>query len=552
MHTLAPARRAAAPRLLLAVFTAIAALALASSAHANGGLQPQIAAGAGHTCAVGDDGSVKCWGVNAAGQLGNGGTADAAAPTPIAGVVAAKNNSAPVAPVLGKVSAIAASSDATCAISDGTIWCWGSNVYGQLGAGTSDPDPHPTPQAVAGTKDFYAITAGRNHFCAATWQGELSCWGLNAHGQIGTGAVGGSVLAPAKVAGTKKFKSIAAGGDFTCVLPETTKPKCWGADDRGQLGRGAPGAPNGTPGDVPNVKDAYRLVAGDAFVCALGWTETPLRCWGDNQLGQLAQGTLGETAPRAASDVTGLGDVKVVGGTATSACAVARLVTAANSKPLSADKYLTCWGDNSDGRLGTGDTTSSGSPRTVKVSEVADLSAGAAATRQCAIVRGGEVFCWGAGASFPAQVDGLDLVTKPQYPSWAYIEPASRLRLNAAGTAWRIGTRIKIEPSPFVFAADACRGRIVTAAYYYKRVRAASAAQSGVQYKKVGVRKVTKLRRAGDYCKSAAALSIPLARFGSKKRQMKVSATGYGNAALSSFSTNEFALKDVKKILKGK
>lgn len=525
MNTFAPARRAARPRLLLAVFTVLTAFAFEESARANYSLQPKIVAGVSHACALSDNGTVKCWGANALGQLGNGGTSESATPTPIAGVVAAKNNGAPAVPTLGRIETLAASSDTTCAISSGSIWCWGSNANGELGAGTADADPHPTPLLIAGTKDFYAITAGANHFCAVNWEGLMSCWGSNSAGQIGTGAVGGNVLAPTGVQGLKRFKSIAAGGEFTCAVPETTKPKCWGNG-------------NAAPTDVAGLKDVYEIVSGATSTCGLGWSDVALRCWPGAAAG-------------AVTNVDSLFEIKALGGTANSNCAVARTLAAANNKPLSADHSLQCWGDNSAGQLGTGDNTSSPTPRLVKLPEVAELSSGAAATKQCAIVRGGEPYCWGGGLNLPAKVDGLDLVTQPQSPEWAGIAPRSRLRLNKAGTHWKISSKVTVQPSGLSFASEACKGRVLGAAYFYKRVGKKAGVAGGVQYKKVGVRKFTKLRRAGDLCKAEFTIKIPLSRFGDKKRRMLIGASSFGNKSMAPFST-EFALKDLKKILSGK
>jgi alpha-tubulin suppressor-like RCC1 family protein len=548
MNSFAPTWRTATHTTLLTLIATITLLICAGSASAVHP-HPQVAVGGGHACAAADDGSVRCWGANSSGQLGNGGTADSPVPVTVPSSLGAKNAGVK-APVFGAVGEIAASADATCAIDTNVIvWCWGANTYGQLGNGASDPDPHPVPQFVAGDAGLHVISAGRNHFCALSWQGDVSCWGSNAHGQVGSGTIGGSVFMPTKVAGLKKVKEIVAGGDFTCALLESRTVKCWGADERGQLGRGVPGEPTATAVDVPGVKDAYSLIAGDGFACALSWTENPLRCWGDNQFGQLAQGTLGETAPRAAVEVGTLGDVKLAGGTARSACALARTVTAANSRPLSSTHGLSCWGDNAQGQLGVGDSVANGSPRTVQLANVGELSRSAAGDRQCAIVRGGDAWCWGAGATSPAKLEGVVLITRPQSPEWAGVEPTTRVRRNRAGTAWRVRTKLTVMPSRFVFPADACKGRVVGSAYYYRRVRSGGAARAagGVEYKKIGVRDTADLRRVGEYCGAQFSLTIPLARFGDKRRRMLLSARGLGNRTMAPFDAGEFPLKDVNK-----
>lgn len=542
MTHIAPARHAVAPRLLLAVLTAITALLVfESSAHANGGaLSPKIATGGSHTCALADTGSVKCWGENAFGQLGNGGTTASAVPAKALRVSAAQDGGeAPKPATLSRATTIATSSTATCVLSeDSSIWCWGSNAFGELGLGAADAAAHPTPTQIPGSKDFHMLTAGGNHFCAATWNGEVSCWGSNEQGQAGNGTIGGVAASPVKVGGVAKLKSLTAGANFTCANLETTKVKCWGANDKGQLGSGAAGASSASAVEVPNLEDSYFLVAGANHVCALGWGESALRCWGDNLLGQLAQGTLGETAPRGVSDVVGLTDVKTLGGNSNSGCATAHTVTAANNSKVSKDSALQCWGE----------LTASGSPRIIPLSEVASLSQGSSSTNQCAIVRGGDSYCWGTGGS-PAAVAGLDLVTKPQYPNYAYLEPTSRLRLNKAGTAWRISSRLKVEPSSFVFPKAACKGKVAADAFYYKRVakKTSAHAAGGVEYKRVGVRTKSKLRLSADYCKAEFVQTLPLSKFAGKKRKLVISATGFGNAVQSSFRTGDYELKNLNK-----
>lgn len=506
--------------------TALTVMLLTGTASANYANRPEVATGAAHTCALADDGSVKCWGANTSGQLGNGSTADSPTPVPIAGVVAAKNNEAPPAPTLGRLESLAASDDSTCAIGSGVIWCWGANDHGQLGLGTVDGDPHPTPQAITGTKGFYAITAGADHFCAATWQGDLSCWGANAAGQLGTGSVGGDVATPTKVIGVNKFKSIAAGADFTCVLLWSSKPWCWGSG-------------NGKPAEVAGLEGLSEIVAGASSVCGWGWTEVEMRCWPG-------------AAPGAPSGVEGLSDGRAFGGTADSTCVVAKTFAAANNKPWTTTRSLQCWGQNAGGQLGTGDTLASTTPRLVNLSGVGALSIGSSSNKQCAVVVGGAVFCWGDGVPSPSQIAGLDLVSQPQEPEWAAVDPASKLRSNRSGTAWRIKVLLKVMPSPFVPPADACKARASISAYYYKRVKKPKAAQKEAEKKRVGVSRKVKLRQSGEYCKAQAVLKIPKARFAGQLRKMKVSAKGFGNSVTAAFETGEFALKDVRKKLKKK
>src|SRR5262249_34768238 len=134
-----------------------------------------IGGGNDHTCAVMSDGSVKCWGHNDSGQLGNGTRADRLTPVTVSG--------------LGGVTAIAGGDSHTCALTrSGGVECWGQNDNGQLGDGTTTG--HLTPAAVSGLgSGVVAIGAGNAHSCALTSAGAVECWGFNGNGELGDGTM---------------------------------------------------------------------------------------------------------------------------------------------------------------------------------------------------------------------------------------------------------------------------------------------------------------------------------------------------------------------------
>ncbi|MDP9149104.1 MAG: hypothetical protein M3O36_04065 [Myxococcota bacterium] len=182
-----------------------------------------LATGWHHTCAVLSGGSVECWGDNTQGQLGSGS--------------AAFNATAPVAvPGLGGVTAIAAGQQFTCALlADGTLRCWGENLFGQLGDGTATKSS--TPVLVSGVSGAIGLVAGSAHTCALLQNGTVSCWGLNGEGQLGNGMMANSLL-PVPVANLSHALGVAAGQFHTCAR-SSGDVQCWGSNRSAQLGNGS-------------------------------------------------------------------------------------------------------------------------------------------------------------------------------------------------------------------------------------------------------------------------------------------------------------------------
>jgi alpha-tubulin suppressor-like RCC1 family protein len=147
----------------------------------------KVAAGANHTCAVAASGALSCWGDNRSGQLGTNDTNPRMVPTP----VDATN-------VGNKVSSVLAGGSFTCAVlTDSTLWCWGGNQFGQLGVG--DTNPRTAPVQVAPSilgNHVQSASAGGDHACAITTDGAVWCWGNDDYGQLGAGMMSSS---PVKV-----------------------------------------------------------------------------------------------------------------------------------------------------------------------------------------------------------------------------------------------------------------------------------------------------------------------------------------------------------------
>ena len=239
-----------------------------------------VAAGKYHSCAVKAEGGVKCWGFNIYGQLGDGTAGDRNVPTDVSGLASG-------------VSGVAAGGDHTCAVMDtvrgGGLKCWGNNGSGQLGDGTTDK--HTTPVEVSGLgSGVNVVAAGGSHTCAVTNGGGLKCWGLNVVGQLGDGTTTGHAT-PVDVSGLGSGVSAVAAGEFhTCAVTAGGGVKCWGQNYAGELGNGTT-TNQTTPVDVSGLGIGVTAVAaGGSHTCALTGGGG-VKCWGNNDFGQLGDGT---------------------------------------------------------------------------------------------------------------------------------------------------------------------------------------------------------------------------------------------------------------------
>ena len=232
-----------------------------------------IAAGGQHTCAILQDGSVKCWGYGAYGELGSG-SGQAAQDPSLAGTVDLGTDSA--SGTAYKATAITAGDYDTCVIlNTGAVECWGDNDHGELGYGittaqlgdspTTTPDKNGTVDLGAGNTAV-AISAGADHTCAILQNGHVECWGNGANGQLGygnTNSIGltdspGSV-GPVDLGAGRTATAISAGLTDTCARLDNGSVQCWGLGSAGALGHcndATVGATN-TPGSVPPVDIGY-------------------------------------------------------------------------------------------------------------------------------------------------------------------------------------------------------------------------------------------------------------------------------------------------------
>src|SRR2546427_92202 len=252
-----------------------------------------VSAGGQYTCVLLPDGTAQCVGRNQFGQLGNGTLNDASVLVAVNGLTTATR--------------VAAGDEFACALlGDGTVRCWGLGESGQRGDGTFGTFA-PSPVAVSGLTGAVAVASGYGHACALLGDGTMRCWGENVEGQLGngttanpsTGPPGSSV--PVAVSGITGAASITTGAYHTCVLLGLGTVRCWRRNFEGQLGNGTATSAS-TPGRVVDVTGAIAVTGGWwRHSCAL-LSDSSVKCWGavgaDNAFGQLGNGsTTGSAAP---------------------------------------------------------------------------------------------------------------------------------------------------------------------------------------------------------------------------------------------------------------
>jgi alpha-tubulin suppressor-like RCC1 family protein len=334
----------------------------------------QVSTGHDHSCAVMTNGTVYCWGDNGYGQLGDGTFTQRTRPVQVMGLTDAEQ--------------VSAGGESTCAVvRGGAVHCWGANVYGQLGRGsTGDPKPFAAP--VVGLGAAYKVSVGERYACAITNDDKLWCWGRNELGQLGDGSTTDR-RRPLQVAGLTSVTEVSAGDEHACALDLLAGLSCWGRNTSGQLGDEM-FASRSAPAPVRFVNGAEVIAAGQSHSCATVATGA-VRCWGLNRERQLGDGTTMDT--RAPVEVAGVAGAEAVGVGSVHSCA------------LVAGGGVQCWGANSDGQLGDG--TRAARSGAVSVAGITGATQLSVSTHSCVVV-GGRLRCW--GSNFYGQLgDGTSL-----------------------------------------------------------------------------------------------------------------------------------------------
>jgi alpha-tubulin suppressor-like RCC1 family protein len=267
-----------------------------------------IAAGAAHGLALLKNGTVMTWGGNSYGELGNGTTGKGVEGT-------ASTVPIPVPGLSGVVAVAAGGADDVVLLRNGTLMAWGENRNGQLGDGTRVEKDVPTP--VRGLTGVKAVAVGGEtslggHVLALLNNGTVVGLGANQHGQLGNGSTTGSSV-PVPVAGLGGVTAIAASISHSLALMGDGTVRAWGSDQYGELGVGpAPQTCAGSPcSTVPvplSLQHVTAISAGFRFSLAVSGGK--VSAWGWNDVGQLGDGTT--TNSSVPVPVSGLSEVASV------------------------------------------------------------------------------------------------------------------------------------------------------------------------------------------------------------------------------------------------
>jgi hypothetical protein len=249
------------------------------------------------------------------------------------------------------VLAVATGEDDACALlgdagtTSGTVWCWGRNLFGEVGDGTLTARMLPTH--VVGLREIDEIGVGHGHACARLHGGFVQCWGRNEHGQLGDGTTTDRASpVSARLAGATK---LALGDSFTCAAMVDGTVRCFGDSEEGELGDGTTTS-RSVPTLVKGLGGVIDVVAGEKHACVRR-TDGGVWCWGGGAFGQLGDGGAANR-----SEAAPVGSPALIA----DELAAGLLHTCARR-----GDRVWCWGANTRGQLGDGTTIDR--PRPVEV-----------------------------------------------------------------------------------------------------------------------------------------------------------------------------------------
>ncbi|HYV91991.1 MAG TPA: T9SS type A sorting domain-containing protein [Chitinophagales bacterium] len=331
----------------------------------------QIAAGNGHSLAICSDSTIRAWGWNVWGQLGNGSNSDSNVPVQVSSLTG--------------IIAIAGGSYHSLALkNDGTVWAWGNNNGGQLGTGTGYGTDSNIPVEVSSLTGVITIAGGSYHSLALKNDGTVWAWGDNLFGDLGDGSSGVYAYSyvPVQVNSLTGIIAIGAGADYSVALKNDGSVWAWGWDKYGQLGNGDTTDSN-VPVQVSSLTGITAISIGWGHSLALK-NDGTVWAWGWNQYGQLGNGdTTDSNVPMQVGSLTGI---------------TAIAAGYAHSLAVKNDGTLSAWGANYYGELGNGTNSDSNIP--VQVNSLTGIAAIATGYyHSLALKNDGTLWAWGANAN---------------------------------------------------------------------------------------------------------------------------------------------------------
>ena len=294
-----------------------------------------MAAGQSYTVALKSDGTLWAWGWNFYGQLGDGTTTNRSSP-----VQESTHANNWVAIAVGESHTVALKSD-------GTLWAWGNNIAGQLGDGTTTNRSSPVQESTH-ANTWVAMAAGGAHTVALKSDGTLWAWGWNAYGQLGDGTTTGRWSPVQESTHANNWVAIAAGQYHTVALKSDGTLWAWGSNSTGQLGDGTTTNRSSPVQESTHANNWVAIAAGQYHTVALK-SDGTLWAWGSNSTGQLGDGTTTDRWSPVQESTHANNWVAMAAG-------------AAHTVALKSDGTLWAWGENHYGQLGDGTTTNRSSP----------------------------------------------------------------------------------------------------------------------------------------------------------------------------------------------
>ncbi|MDC0056496.1 hypothetical protein OAJ94_05540, partial [Deltaproteobacteria bacterium] len=360
-----------------------------------------LATGFDHNCAIQMNETLRCWGSNYWGALGSQQHSNPHYPTPQYNVELPQGT-VPLA--------VSAAYGYSCAIVDNgsnEAYCWGKGDNGELGNGNLSSSNVPGNKVVlpSGANPVY-ISSSDDHSCVVSDDGDIYCWGQNNYGQLGNGSQGGYSSIPTIVNSGVDFKSVSAGYEYSCAISTDGGLYCWGNNNHGQLGDGTYNQRT-SPVQItsgPTSSIWKEVAVSESHTCAISSSDK-IYCWGLNHDGQLGDGTtVDANNPQLVNMPAGTTAVSVSVGSLSFTCGVLE------------NHSTYCWGRNSRGYLGDGSWQDSHTPIAIDLpsgSEVVEISSGR--EHSCILLTNDQIMCWGFGNGGALGTGNYDDSPSPKY-----------------------------------------------------------------------------------------------------------------------------------------